>query len=135
VGAGSCLGRCWESVSVSGAKREYKIAGRGWDRAPPNALILRIDSMPVPSGDGAVNSALGKTVETGGHGSHGTGIQVSATLSENPGDAYRFAGDMTEGSSDGVWRAATNPHSPENGASNGAVMLGSIDSPTSAVSA
>ncbi len=67
---------------------------------------------------------------TGGE-RHGVDIQFTATHSENPGDIDRSAGDIIDGSSDGGWMAATNPHSPE----NGAVMLGGIDSPTSAVSA
>ncbi len=36
-------GACGESISVSGAWREYKMKGCDRGRRPPNALIMRVD--------------------------------------------------------------------------------------------
>ena len=47
MGEGSWVeaGACGESISVSGAWREYKIMGCDRGQNPPNALILRVDSV------------------------------------------------------------------------------------------
>ena len=81
--------------------------GRSW--VLPNALILRIVSILVTRGDGAMNVDHDETGETGGqrHAAgtggerHGVDIHFTATHSENPGDIDRSAGDKIYGSSDG----------------------------------